>query len=153
MYSFSCLQLPTFISQTTIVSEKPVVSNFFTYKSIGDQIWPCRKIDQRQPRDIIWTNLVVLEYPMLHINFQGRRPFDSREEDFLMFLPYMDMAAILVIRPEPFEQIFVRPSHGWSTWNLVSIGLAVSTETKFENVESECPWTKVNKWPWPYIFI
>ena len=47
--------------------------NFFSYKSIGDQIWPYSKIGQGQPRIIIWTNLVVLEYPMLHTNFQGHR--------------------------------------------------------------------------------
>ena len=45
--------------------------NFFSYKSIGDQIWHCRKIGQGQPRDIIWTNLVVLEYLRLHTKFQG----------------------------------------------------------------------------------
>ena len=31
---------------------------------------------------------------MRHTNFQGHRPFGSRE-DFYMFLPYMGMAAIL----------------------------------------------------------
>ena len=31
---------------------------------------------------------------MLHANFQGHRPFGSREEDFLRFLPYIGMAAI-----------------------------------------------------------
>ena len=33
---------------------------------------------------------------MLHTNFQGHRHFGSREEDFLRFLPYMGIAAILV---------------------------------------------------------
>ena len=55
---------------------------FSQYKSIRDQIWPCRKIGQGQPRVIIWINLVVLEHPMLHIKFLGHRPFGSREEDF-----------------------------------------------------------------------
>ena len=32
---------------------------------------------------------------MLHINFQGNRPFGSGEEDFLRFLPYIGVAAIL----------------------------------------------------------
>ena len=32
---------------------------------------------------------------MLHTKFQGHRPFGSEEEDFLRFLPYMGMAAIL----------------------------------------------------------
>ena len=62
--------------------------NFFPYKSIGDQIWPCRKIAQGQNKVIIWTNLVVLEYPMVHTNSQGHRLFGSREEEFFMFLPY-----------------------------------------------------------------
>ena len=60
----------------------------------------------------LWTNLVVLEYWMLHTNFQGDRPSSSRKKDFLRFLPYMGMAAILVMWPGPFEQTFVPPSHG-----------------------------------------
>ena len=34
---------------------------------------------------------------MLHIKFQGRRPFGSGEEDFVRFLSYKGMAAILVM--------------------------------------------------------
>ena len=37
----------------------------------------CCKIGQGQPRVIIWTNLVVLEHPMLHTKFQGHLPFDK----------------------------------------------------------------------------
>ena len=99
----------------------------FPIKSIRDQIWPCRKIGQGQLRVIIWTNLGVLEYPMLHTNFQGHWPFGSREEDFLKFLPYMGMAAILVMWHRPFEQTFI--AHWGFTWNLASIGLKVSKET------------------------
>ena len=55
------------------------------------------KKGQGQPRVIIWTNLVVLEQPMLHTNFH--RPFGSNEEDFLRFLPYIGMTAILVMWP------------------------------------------------------
>ena len=72
----------------------------------------------------------------MHINFQGHLPFGSRE-DFLMFLPYMGMTAILVMRPGPLEQTFVPPSHGEYTWNLASIGLVVTEEKKFKNIESE----------------
>ena len=99
------------------------------------------------------SDLVVLEYPMLHINFQEHWPIGSREGDFLIFLPYIGIVAILVMWPGPFEQIFVTPSHAGSTWILASVGLAVSKEKKFENVESEWPWTKVSEWPWPLIFI
>ena len=34
---------------------------------------------------------------MLHSKFRGNRPAGSREKDFEGFLPYMDMAAILVM--------------------------------------------------------
>ena len=34
---------------------------------------------------------------MLHTHFQGHRPFGSGEEDFLRFLPYTGVAAILVM--------------------------------------------------------
>ena len=89
---------------------------------------------------------------MLHTNFQDLRPFGSRE-DFLRFLPYMGMAAILVMWPAPVEQNFIPLSHEGYPWNLASIGPAISKEKKFENVESEWPWTKVKICPWPFIFI
>ena len=100
---------------------------FFPCKSIRDQIWPCRKIGQGQPRAIIWTNLVVLEHPMLHTQFLVHRPFGPAE-DILRFLPSMGMAAILVIWPGPFEHTFVPPSHRGSAWNLTLIGQVVSEE-------------------------
>ena len=34
---------------------------------------------------------------MLHTNFQGHWPFGSGEEDFLRFLPYIGVVAILVM--------------------------------------------------------
>ena len=70
---------------------------------------------------------------MLYTKFQGHRPFGSGEEDFLRFLPYMGMVAILVKWPGPFEQTFVPPSHGDSIWNLGSIGPVVS-----EKMFKEC---------------
>ena len=65
----------------------------------------------------------------------------------------MGMAVILVKWPGPFEQTFIPPSHGGSTWNLASIGLAVSQEKKFENFESEWSWSKVNECPWPLRIV
>ena len=52
---------------------------------------------QGQPRVIILTILVVFTYTMLHTKFQGHRCIASGEEDFLRFLPYMGMAAMLVM--------------------------------------------------------
>ena len=69
---------------------------------------------------------------MLHTYIQGHRPFGSREEGFLRFLPYIGMAAILVIWPGPFEQTFIPPSHGGSILNLTLIGQAVSEEKMFK---------------------
>ena len=40
---------------------------------------------------------------MLHTKFKGHRPFGLGEEDFLRFLPYMGMVAILVMLSGPFE--------------------------------------------------
>ena len=44
----------------------------------------------------------------------------------------MDMAAILVMWPGPFEQTFVPPSHRSSIWNLTLIGPVVSEEKMFK---------------------
>ena len=83
---------------------------FFPYKSIRDQIWPWHKTVQGHPRDIIWSNLAVLEYPKLHTNFHGHQPFGSREDDFLGFYH------IWAWRPNwSCDQTFVPPSHGGST--------------------------------------
>ena len=40
----------------------------------------------------------------------------------------MGMAAILVMWPGPFQQIFIPPSHGGPIWNLTLIGTVVSEE-------------------------
>ena len=128
------LHLPTLLSQTTctIVCLKIhcFTCTFFPYKSIREQIWTCRKIGHGQPRVIIWTNLVVIEHPMLHTNFQGHQSFGLGEEHFLWFLPYMGMAVILV----ECEQNFFPPTHGVSIWHLASTG-PMASEEMFENVD------------------
>ena len=45
----------------------------------------------------MYINFIELTPQMLHIKFQGNRPSGSGEEDFLRFLPYIGMAAILVM--------------------------------------------------------
>ena len=52
---------------------------------------------------------------MLHTKFRGNRPAGSGEEDFLVVLPYMGVAAILVMSPRFRDQTFVSPPHGCST--------------------------------------
>ena len=90
---------------------------------------------QGQPRVIIWTTLVELPYTMLHTKFQGHRSIGSGEEDFLRFLPYMGMAAMLVMWPRLFEQLFFPKGPGGCIWNLVAIGPVVSEEKSFEIVD------------------
>ena len=90
---------------------------------------------QGQPRVIIWTIFVVLPYTMLHTKFQGHWSIGSGEEDVLMFLPYMGMAAMLVMWPRPFEQFFFPKVPGSCIWNLVAIGPVVTEEKSFEIVD------------------
>ena len=90
---------------------------------------------QGQPRVIIWTTLLVLPYTMLHTKFQGHWSIGSGVEDFLRFLPYMGMAAMLVMWPRSFEQLFFPKGPGGCIWNLVAIDPAVSEEKLFEIVD------------------
>ena len=83
---------------------------------------------------IIWTSLVVLPYTMLHTKFQGHWFIDSGEEDFLMFIRYMGMAAMLVMWPRPFEQLSFPKLPEGSIWNLVAIGPVATEEKSFEIV-------------------
>ena len=54
----------------------------------------------------------------------------------------MGMAAILVMWPGPFEQLFVLPIPGGYIWNFVTIGLVVSEEKSFEIVDGRRRTTK-----------
>ena len=84
----------------------------------------------------MWTNLVVLEHPMLRNKFQDHCfSFLVPDGRRLRFVPYMGMVAILVIWPGPFEQTFVSLSLGGSIWNLTFIGQAISEEKMFKSVD------------------
>ena len=116
------------------MSEKSIVLPFSPYKSIRDQIWPCRKICQGQPRVLIWTNLVVLEHPTLHTKCQGHRPFGSGED-------FLRLYHLWAWRPSWSSDLdrlnimfFFSSTHGGSTWNLASVG-SVASEEMFNNVD------------------
>ena len=83
---------------------KMKISRFFPYKCIRNQIWPCRKVGQGQPRIIIHVcaNLVGPTFPNLNTKSQGHKPSGSEEKDFKGFLPYMGVVAILVMWPIQF---------------------------------------------------
>ena len=85
--------------KAAIVSKKKKI-HFLPYKSLPvcNQILPWCKIGQGQSKVIIWTTLVVLTQTMLLTKFQGHQSIGSGE-DFLRFLPYMGMVAMLVMFP------------------------------------------------------
>ena len=86
------------------------LNDFLTVFPIRDQIWPCRKIGQGQPRVIFWTNY---DGPQCYIpSHKVIGPLVLEKNIFEVFLPYMGVAAILVMWPRPHEQTFVPPSHG-----------------------------------------
>ena len=62
---------------------------------------------------------------MLHTNFQSHRPFGS-EEDFLRFLPYMGMVAILVMWPGPLNKfLFPHPMEApYEIWQTTEAHLS-----------------------------
>ena len=59
---------------------------------------------------------------MLHIKFRGNRSTSFREDFLKVFLPYIGVAAILVMSPRYHEQTFVPHTHGCSTQILALIG-------------------------------
>ena len=61
----------------------------FPFKSPRNQIWPYHKIGQGQDTGSSTR--------MLHTKFQGNWLSGSGEDAFLRFLPYMGMAAILIV--------------------------------------------------------
>ena len=58
------------------------ICKFFSFKHIGDQIYPCRKLGQGQPKVIIYTNFEELELSMQHTRFQDHK---TGEENFYGF--------------------------------------------------------------------
>ena len=57
------------------------ILRFSPCKCIRNQIWPCHKVGQGQPRFIICANLVGPTSPILHTKSQSQWPFGSREEE------------------------------------------------------------------------
>ena len=71
---------------------------------IYTHIWPCRKVDQGQPRITCQTYTVEPISTLQHIKTQDRRTFVSGMER--MFWPNMDIVAIFAMWPRP--QSFLR---------------------------------------------
>ena len=68
---------------------------------------------------------------MLQAKFQDHRTSGSGEEDFQRFLPYMSVAAILVMGPVSCHQIFISLYLKAFIQSLVQIGTVVSEKIQF----------------------
>ena len=71
---------------------------------------------------------------MLHTVFFKVTGLLVPEKICLILLPYMDIAAILMMWPGPFEQTLFPLFHGSSIWNLTLIDQSVSDEKIFKIV-------------------
>ena len=69
---------------------------------------------------------------MLHTKFRGNWPAGSGEEDFKGFLPYVGMAAILVMGPASCHQMFMSLYLKAFIKKLGQIGKVVSEKIRFE---------------------
>ena len=80
--SISHLHAPSYGSQAVILFEKSTVFTV-SYKD--------------PPKVVIYINYDGLESPMLHTKLRGNRSTGSGGEDFKRYIPYMGMAAILIM--------------------------------------------------------
>ena len=124
------------IYQLATVSAKKRRIWLFPYKILCEQIWPWPKIGRRYPSVIIWTNYDLLEFQMLNTRFHDNRLTGSREEDFLKVF-YL----IRTWRPswssdlDPANKLSFPHPMGAPHKKMTSIGLVVSEEKMFENVD------------------
>ena len=117
------------------------------YRSIRKQMWPCHKKWSRstQGHHLKKKNggsqvrCCIPSFKIIGLLVPKKKIFE------VLFLPYMGM----VVWSGKFEQIFILHIPWRLSKKFGFIGLAISLEKKFENVDSEWPWTMVNEWPWP----
>ena len=100
-------------------------------KSIRDQIWPCCKIGQGQPRVIIWTNYDGPRVPNAIYQAQGHWPFSSGEDFWRVFTIYGRDGQLGHVTQTPRTN-FRSPIPLRLHWNLTLIGQAV-LEKIFKN--------------------
>ena len=112
-------------------------------------IWVCSKKDTVNQRPS-FVNLDVAEYPVTYTKFQGHQFVGTGEEDFLKILPYMGMAAILIMWPGWFGKIFVLSTSGGFIWNLITTGQLL-LRRGFNSSKYVRPWLKLKKLLWPLV--
>ena len=107
--------------------------SIFLYKCIRNKSWPLHKKFKGQPRIIIWRNLVILEYPMLHTKFQDHWLFGSGEEDFLKVFTIYGYGGHLGHLNSPVSiNLRVSLSHEGSIYNLTSVCPVASGQKLFD---------------------
>ena len=142
--SISCLQLTTFRSQASRVSEKSTVFNF-SYRKACYQIWPGCKLGQGQPWVNIWKNYDGLESQMLHTKFCGNLSTGFGVENFWkVFTIYgcgSHLGHVTSIMFMDFHFLVSESFHTKFSSERHKILIFVCTR----------PLAKVKKWPWPSI--
>ena len=101
-------------------------------QQLGEKKWQCGKKVKDHPRIIIWTNLVDHASPILYTKILPQSFLGSREGGFEVFLPYMDMAAILFNSAKPFDQIVSTTSREALMWNLLKVGMQFQRRRRLE---------------------
>ena len=126
MKSISCLYLPTVRSQVAIVSEKSTIFSFSYSKAFVSKVDLAVKYVKVTPMSS-FEQFMMDWSPQCYIpSFVEIGLLVLEKKIFEGFLPYMGVAAILVMSPRCREQNFVPPIQGGSTYNLALIGQAVS---------------------------
>ena len=86
--SFQIIKIQSICQFTASIALHMTFKQFSPFRCIGDLSLPCRKIGQRHPRVMIYTNFVDLYSQMFHAKFQNQRPPGSYEEYFKTFVIY-----------------------------------------------------------------
>ena len=138
----SCIHLVNHIFQLLYLGLKKFCNinclSIFPHKSITYQSWPCHKLGQGQCPVMICTNNDVPPSPQCYIpSRKVTGPLVLEKKIFEGVLPYIGMAAILVMRPWPSEQTLVLLTLWSSIWDMASKGPVASEKKTFENVDRQ----------------
>ena len=121
------------ISESTTAPEKCTFS-VFPLQNLKHQIWYCCKVRPGQLKVIIYINFVELSPQMLDTRFQGNCPSGTGEGDFLGFKYIWACGHLGHVTWIKYINL-LSPLPWGCMWALHGIGLVVSEEKSFENVD------------------
>ena len=91
----------------------------------------------------LWHSLEIFSLsPLAALESINDRPIRVSEEDFWRFLPYMDMAAILVMWLQPFQESMYYPLNPWNPHMEFDFSWPSGLGC-LRQMASAWPWTKV----------